>query len=536
MKKMVSLIKACMTDNMSLFRVKSKSKSKVSKTLLPIFLTIVVMFTIGGYAESIIILLKEVNAEFVVLTIFGIVTTILTLVEGIYKSSNLLFNCKDDNLLLSLPIKKSTVLFIRVLKFYVFEIMYNSLFLAPAIIVYAYNVDVSPSYYLVSIIGLLILPIVPIIISCILGLLISFASTKFKYKNFVQIVITMAILLVVMSVSFNSQKLVTDLTNNALNINNNISKFYYPVGAYIKLVNNFNLIELIVFLLIHAVLFFGFVKLFSNIYFNINSNTKSKRSSSNKKYIIKTRKPIKSLINKELKRFISSPVFVINAAFGLVLFIVLCIIYSINFNTILESLSGGDEMIPGYIIEQYTPIILFGFICFSALMSSISSSMISLEGKSFSMLKSLPIKPFTIINSKVLAAVFLMIPTFIIGDIILFVRFKFNIQEILMILVLSILVPFVAETIGIIINLKYPKMDAENDTQVVKQSMSSAISVFLGILLSGATLVALVGLISSGKSIDETMFFVLLGYIIIYSLLLIYMKLKSVKLFNDIEA
>ena len=35
--------------------------------------------------------------------------------------------------------------------------------------------------------------------------------------------------------------------------------------------------------------------------------------------------------------------------------------------------------------------------------------------------------------------------------------------------------------IGLIANLKYPKMNATNDTEVVKQSMSSMISVFIGI-------------------------------------------------------
>ena len=36
-----------------------------------------------------------------------------------------------------------------------------------------------------------------------------------------------------------------------------------------------------------------------------------------------------------------------------------------------------------------------------------------------------------------------------------------------MILAISILLPLVAQTIGIIINLKYPRLDAENDTQKI---------------------------------------------------------------------
>ena len=35
---------------------------------------------------------------------------------------------------------------------------------------------------------------------------------------------------------------------------------------------------------------------------------------------------------------------------------------------------------------------------------------------------------------------------------------------------------------GLIVNLKYPKLNYSNDTEVVKQSMCSMISVFIGLL------------------------------------------------------
>ena len=166
-------------------------------------------------------------------------------------------------------------------------------------------------------------------------------------------------------------------------------------------------------------------------------------------------------------------------------------------NTISEDIPISVEQ-----IKSYIPVILFGFVCFSSLMSSITSSMISLEGKSFSILKSLPVSSFKIIISKVLTAVIIMVPVLVVGDIIMFVRFSFNIIEVLMILISSIILPLVSETIGIIINLKYPKMDAENDTEVVKQSMSSAIAVFTGMLLTGITILLIVKGIEYNINLD----------------------------------
>ena len=162
MKKIFSLIKASMTDGMNLFKISTKNKSGLSKKILPLFLVFVLMASMYSYSEFFMEEFAKVRMEFVVLTIFILLTSIMTIMEGIYKSGNLLFNCKDDNLLLSFPIKRSTVLFIRVFKFYVFELLFNSVFLIPSMLVYIKFVNPDYIFYVVSIIGLFIFPIMNI--------------------------------------------------------------------------------------------------------------------------------------------------------------------------------------------------------------------------------------------------------------------------------------------------------------------------------------------------------------------------------------
>ena len=537
MKKLLSLIKACMSDNMSLFKIKTKSQSKKAKLILPIFLFMFIFFYIVGFSNMIIEPLIEINLEYVLLTLFVTFTTIITFVEGIYKSGSLLFNSKDDNLLLSLPIKKSTVLFIRIFKFYVFEVLYNSMFLMPAMVVYAYYVDVSISYYIVSVSALLLLPIIPIIISCIIGGIINSSASKFKHKNFAQTIITILLLVFIFYGSYNLESAIKNLAQNASLVNSVITKIYYPVKLYIKLVTNFKIVDFIQFILINILIFVISVSIFSKIYFKINSSTKAVKLSKknrNSNYKIKTSLPIKSLIKKELNRFANTPVFVINTAMGLAIFLIGCILISIKFDSLINTISE-DIPISVEQIKSYIPVILFGFVCFSSLMSSITSSMISLEGKSFSILKSLPVSSFKIIISKVLTAVIIMVPVLVVGDIIMFVRFSFNIIEVLMILISSIILPLVSETIGIIINLKYPKMDAENDTEVVKQSMSSAIAVFTGMLLTGITILLIVKGIEYNINLDIIIALVLGIYTLLCMNLLIYLNKVSTKEFNKIN-
>ena len=536
MKKLFSLIKASMSEGMNIFKINTKKSSTFTKVFLPIILTITIMGIMASYAETIILQLKSTNMEFVVLTLFILVTTVITIVEGIYKSGSLLFNCKDDNLLLSLPLKKSTVLFLRIFKFYTFELLFNSLFLLPAMIVYGVHIKPTVIYYIVSVIGIFVFPIIPILISCVLGTIITFISSKFKGKNIVQTVITVVFLLGVLFFSYNSQGIMLNIAKNAANINEFITKVYYPAGAYLSLITNFNVITLVEFLLVNVGLFAIVILLVGKIFFNINSSVKgiSKRKTK-KDYKIKIHTPIRALIKKEFSRFINSTVFITNAGFGLVLFILGCVLIAIKYNDVVIDISKSEQTVILDYLNTYIPVLLFGFIAFSSFMTSITSSMISLEGKSIIILKSLPISPYKIVKSKVLTAIIIMLPCIVVGDLIMFIRFKFDFINIILILAASVIFPLVSETIGIIVNLKYPKMDARNDTEVVKQSMSSTICVYSGMALVGITAFLLFKALACKISNIKIMLLFLAVFTCIYLVLNLILRKICDKSFENIS-
>ena len=535
MKKIYSLIKACMTNDMNIFKIRAKNNNKKNKFILPLFISLCFMFAIWSNTNLLFEKLSPMHLQHIVLSMVVFLTAIMTIIEGIYKTGTLIFNCKDDQLLLSLPIKKSTVLFIRVFKFYVFELLYNSIFLLPAMIVYARYIKPDIMYYIVSFIGLLLFPIIPILVSCLVGTFITFVASKFKGKNLVQTLITVIFILGIMCFSYNSENLVTNIAQNAASINDFITKLYYPAGAYIELVTKFNLLKLLEFIFVNLVVFIVSIILIGRVYFNINSSVKSiKTKKSSKKYKIKTSTPIKALIKKEFSRFINSTVFVTNAGFGLVLFVLGSILITVKFDSIADMLIKNELTIDLEYIKSCMPVILFGFICFTSFMTSITSSMISLEGKSFNILKSLPIKPYKIIKAKILTAILIMLPCILIGNIIVFIRFKFDLVSIILILLASILLPLIAETIGIIVNLKYPRMDAKNDTEVVKQSMSSSISIFIGMAIIGITIFLLFKAVNANIPNNIIMIIFIIVYAIIYSGLTIFLHKRCDKSFDNI--
>lgn len=351
MKKLISLLKATMSQDMSIFKIKSKNESKFRKIFLPIVLALIVMLSIGSYAFMFAEQLAPNHLTYIILTIFIMLTSLLTIIEGVYKSQGILFEAKDNDLLFSLPISKSKIFFTRIFKLISFQFLYNSLFMLPAIIVYAMYEKTNVSFYILSLVMIVLLPIIPTIIACIIGYIIKGIASRFKAKNLVQVIFTSAILLAIFYVSFNMQNMITSVTQNANSINEIITKIYYPAGLYIRLIQNFNIIDFIMLLAINIIPAILFVYIASIFYFKIisklgekgnNSRKASLGKSSNKTFKVKSQ--LSGLINKEIKRFFSSPIFIINAGFGIVLMVVITIGISVNFDGMINGFMQGEEV------------------------------------------------------------------------------------------------------------------------------------------------------------------------------------------------
>ena len=259
-----------MSEGMNVFRLHGKKQSKWFRIGLPILLGAMIMFSVAGYADMMMEPLAEVEMEFVVLTLFVIISAVFILMEGIYKASGLLFNCRDDDLMLSLPV-----------------------------MMYAMRVEVGASFYLVSLTALLILPILPIVISSLLGGAIAFLSSRFKYKNLVQIVLTTAFLLVIMYVSINMKDILQTLAQNAGSINEIITKLYFPAGQFIQLVLDFRIVDFLVFVGVNVGILALMLVVLGNVYYKINSRVRMvKTNTVLHDYVIKKHRPLVALVRK----------------------------------------------------------------------------------------------------------------------------------------------------------------------------------------------------------------------------------------------
>ena len=95
-------------------------------------------------------------------------------------------------------------------------------------------------------------------------------------------------------------------------------------------------------------------------------------------------------------------------------------------------------------------------------------------------LKSYPINEKKIFISKVLFSLFLTIPIILLCSLIFLINYKVKSIYIIYILLFSFLTPLFSALLGLFINLKYPKLKWNNETEVVIQSTSTMICTFTG--------------------------------------------------------
>ena len=469
--------------------------------------------------------LEKLNLTYIMLTFAMLVPTIFTVIEGIYKSQGILFETKDNDLLFALPIKKSKIILARLIKLYVFQYLYNLLFILPAFALYIYFENPGMNFYVISIIMSFLLPIIPTIVASFIGFIVKGISSKFKAKRIVQTILTMILFLLIFFVSFNTNQFITNLINNATSVNEIITKIYYPIGAYINLVQEFSITEFINLILINIVPLLLFVAIVSKYYFRIisKSSEKSVSTKTNKEIKIKQRSQLSALVKKETKRYFSSTVYMFNTLVGVVLLLIATIAMSVNFGGTIEMITEGEDLgIDLNEVLNLMPKIFFGLIIATTCLTSITSSSISLEGKNFYILKSLPVKFDKILLGKILSSNLITMPAIFISDIVFLVAFKPEFFDTIAIILISIIMPTLIGIIGLLVNLKYPKMNATSDTEVVKQSTSSMVAVLGGMIIATILIVLLITMsttISSNMAIIIELLGLAMATAILYKVL-----------------
>ena len=251
---------------------------------------------------------------------------------------------------------------------------------------------------------------------------------------------------------------------------------------------------------------------------NFAKNGKSKT----KKVYYKQKSQFLSLLQKESRLYFNNVTYVTNTfMFCLILIAIPLIGY----------FSGLKDVVP----KEMLPLIVLLCLCSLTGSCYVSSVSISIEGKCFQNMKSMPITSSQYIRAKILFNVLLVLP-FALTAAILSVCFfaGSGVVAIIAYFVLPVMSVVLSSCFGILLNLLFPKMQFSNYAQVVKQSLSGVLGMFGGMVFGAAPFVVelfVYGLISTNYLILIN-FCYFCAIILIISLIL---HKKSNKLVENIQ-
>lgn len=419
----------------------------------------------GSVAYSMCAPLCAVGMDWMYMSMVALLTLAIGIFGSVFNTFASLYQAKDNDLMLSLPIPVRAILFSRISGVYIMGVMFAVTAMVPGIIVY--GVVVHPGVWaLVSAsIVLVLLTFVILVLSCILGWVVGKIGNKTRNKSFVTVVLSLAFLVLYYGVYMNANKMLSSILANTEMYSSKIKGMAYPlyaigsaavgnVGHLVLVAAGTAVITLAVWLVLERT----FIGIVTTKIGHTKRKTVAKRG--------RAQSGEMALLEREFKKLASSAVYMLNCSLGTLLMLVLAVVCIVKGPFIIDTISKVPGLPEG--------VLVFGAcvaVCAAASMNDLTAPSISLEGKTLWILRSLPVTPWQILRAKIRMHVILtMIPAAIL-DIVMIVIVKPAFANGVMMLLIPCLYVVLTAYIGLVINLKMPKLDWTSETAVVKQSM-----------------------------------------------------------------
>ena len=485
MSKFLLLLKVNLQAILNPSKIANSEYAKDNKKkALSIFLVLFITISLLGTSVMYMFIMADSLSSaglLDMLPLLGMIgATAIILFTAMYQTQSYLFSAKDLDIVLSMPVPKWAVMLSKLSTLYIENLIFSAFIIIPAGAVYFYFSKCSLLFWIYYIIGWVSLPLFPLIIATIIGYLLGVFSAKFKFKNVASIVLSLAIMSVVLVLSFNMDKFLLNIASSVRSIQEMYFKLYFPAKYFYNAFVNYSIIDLILFILLSIVPFVIFIAILSQFYIKIVSQLSSSRKSSNYKHKnLKRSSQVAAVYKKELGRYFSSSIYVLNSSVGMVMMVLLAIATVFTGSGTIATLLEIPEMV------DYIPQALTAVMFFMITMTATSASSISLEGANLWILKSAPIKVSDIFMAKILVNLTVIIPLLYISIAIFAIGLSYTVPMIIITVIVTTMSAIFTSVFGLAVNLKFPKMDAVSDVVVVKQSISVLITTFGSMIFTG---------------------------------------------------
>ncbi|WP_249028723.1 hypothetical protein [Tannockella kyphosi] len=410
---------------------------------------------------------------FAMMAVFAI---LLSFIGSVFLAKQEIYDAKDNELLLSLPLKEMDILLSRVIVVLLSNYVYCALVIIPAYLVYIQYQGISVLQALFFFITFLILPLFVLSITCLFAWLITFFMRYVKNKNIFTFVTYISFFMIYLYVVSSGASYVNYLLAQGERIADVVKRVVPPLYYMAIGMQEESIISYLIFVLCMIVPFLFVMKVLANNFIKLSlSKSKQNKIEYVKKEMVQ-KTIFQSLLKREWKHYSSNPMVMLNGSMGIIFNLIGIGAFIFYYSDIKEFiLTSGISLVDAK--ELLVPLIIIA-LCYCTSLNMISCASISLEGNRLWIIKSLPIKTFDILMVKVLFHILLCVPTQLLFSLVVAIGFGFDILSVLLVTIVPFLLICLVSSGGLLINLWKPKFDWVNETVVVKQSMAVVITMF----------------------------------------------------------
>ena len=469
------------------FSGQSKGKRAISvRRIVLLAVAALLLLALAGYVVSLLLtplyktLLKS-DLEWLYFALTGVGAFLISFMLTAFYAQGSIFEAKDNEMLLSMPVRPSAILGSRLGALYFLNFFFAAAFMAAAGIVKLTSGGTAVAGgVIIYVLCVFLLALISTTLSCLLGWAVSLITRRMRNKAIFQLVFSLLLLggFYVFFFGDITRHLKT-VTENSAGIANVFRGVLYPFHAMGMACTGKGFTEFLIFAAICVVPFVLVCLLLNKSFVKIvTSRVGAKRI----KYEAKTLKGSSvawAMTKKDLSRFFSNSSYMLNSGLGLIYSIGMSVFVVVSFLNRPEGAAPGSGFLDKLFNAVGTDNLSFlfcVFLAFFAAMTSISGPSISVEGKNLWILKSMPVRAAEILKGKVFSHLLLSIPASLIcSAIFLFVLPKASAAVLICLFIMPILAHIFCALVGVIGNLYMGKLNYPSIAKAAKSNSGSLI-------------------------------------------------------------
>ena len=241
------------------------------------YVAVVFSMMFGMLFSALVEPLQLMQIEWLYFAIMGIMIIMLCFIGSVFIVQHEIYEAKDNNILLSMPIKNRDILLSRVFVVLILNYVYEILVAGPAGFVYITQVGMEPMQLIAFVFVILTLPLFVLAVSCLFSWLLTHIMRHIRMKNLVTLVMFIAFFAVYMYAVSSVEQYIGLLIQNGKALLKHrgkcLSLYHMAIAIY-----DANVLSLLIYL-VCALIPFGIVMvIFSKKLHHIsNCKTKNKK-------------------------------------------------------------------------------------------------------------------------------------------------------------------------------------------------------------------------------------------------------------------